>query len=196
MKDRTMQATEWQKKLPMRATYSRIALAPVIFVLCYMSASWAQWAAAALFILASITDYYDGYWARKFKVESNEGRFMDPIADKILVLTALVILLDFKRIDPVMVTLFLSRDILIGGLRSIAATDHIVISAKPTGKWKTAIQMIAIPCLFIYVPVLGLPLREIGYGALWLSVVLSLWSGWEYFSGYRSGRINSQQQKK
>lgn len=188
-----MQPTEWQKKLPMRATYSRIAIAPFIFALCYMAGSWAQWAAAGLFILASITDYYDGHWARKFGVESNEGRFMDPIADKILVLTALVILLDFDRVDPVMVTLFLSRDIMIGGLRSVAAADNVVIAAKPTGKWKTAVQMIAIPCLFIYVPVFGIPLKEIGYYGLWASVGLSLYSGWQYYAGYRTGQKLAKQ---
>lgn len=183
----TMTRPEWQKKLPMLATYSRVAITPVIFVLAYLEQPWALPVTAVLFILASITDYFDGYWARLFKVVSNEGRLMDPIADKILVSTALIILLSLDRVDPLMVSLFMARDILIGGVRAVAASENIIISAEKSGKWKAAIQMISIPCLFIYEPILGIPLKEIGYYGLWVSVVLSLFSGYNYIMGYRRG---------
>lgn len=189
--DHSMTKSEWQKKLPMIATYSRIAFAPVIFALFYVEAPWALPLAAFIFIIASITDYLDGYWARLYNAVSNEGRLMDPIADKILVLTALILLLSKGRVDPLMVTLFLSRDILIGGIRSVAAADNVIISAQQSGKIKTAVQMIAIPCLFIYDPVLGLPLREIGYYGLWISVGLSLYSGTNYIIAYKKGSFKS-----
>jgi CDP-diacylglycerol--glycerol-3-phosphate 3-phosphatidyltransferase len=173
-----------QKKLPMMITWSRMAAAPFMFLALYWENRWAGWITAIIFILGSITDYYDGYFARKFKVESNEGRLMDPIADKILVLAALVVLLAMKRVDAVMVTILLSRDILIGGIRSVAAAEQIIIAAQPAGKWKTAIQMSAIPCLFVNEPLLGLPLAIIGYYGLWLSVILSLISASKYIAGY------------
>lgn len=155
-----------------------------MFIAAYWENRWAGWITAIIFVIGSITDYYDGYFARKYKIESDEGRLMDPIADKILVLAALVVLQHLNRVDPVMVTILLSRDILIGGIRSVAAARQIIIAAQPSGKWKTALQMIAIPCLFIHDPILGLPLAQIGYYGLWLSVVLSLISGFKYTAGY------------
>ena len=113
---------------------------------------------------------------------------MDPIADKILVLGPLIVLLTFDRVDPSMVFLFLARDIFIGGLRSVAAANRVLISAKPFGKWKTGMQMTGIPCLLINEKLWGLPLAQIGYFCLWLSVVLSLISGAQYSYGYWRGR--------
>lgn len=171
----------------MYATYSRILLAPLLFATSYLDKSWAGYAAAVIFIVASITDWLDGYWARKFKVESSMGKLMDPIADKILVLAALLMFLRSNLVDPVMVFLFLSRDIFIGGIRSVAAANSVIIAAKPFGKWKTAFQMVAIPMIFIY-EFLEMPLYLWGYWALWMSVILSLVSGVQYTWGYYTGR--------
>lgn len=140
--------------------------------------------AAALFIFASLTDYLDGSLARKFQVESVVGKFMDPVADKILVSSTLVMLIPSGRLDPFMVIILLSRDTLISGLRSIAATQNRVIAAGTVGKWKTAWQMIAIPAVLIREPLFGIPIYEIGYGILWISVVLSVYSGAQYVIGY------------
>jgi CDP-diacylglycerol--glycerol-3-phosphate 3-phosphatidyltransferase len=85
------------------------------------------------------------------------------------------------------VILLLSRDILIGGIRSIAAADRLIIDAKATGKWKTAVQMVAIPCVLIG-PIGPLPLTDIGRIALWISTILSLLSGWQYISMYLDSR--------
>jgi CDP-diacylglycerol--glycerol-3-phosphate 3-phosphatidyltransferase len=147
----------WKTKLPMYLTYSRAAAAPVILGVLMSGWNSAGWVSAGLFVVAAMTDWWDGMLARRFGVESNMGRFMDPIADKILVLGAIVMLLAMGRVDPVMVFLFLARDIFIGGIRSVAAADNLIIAAKPFGKWKTAIQMLAIPCLLIYEPVFGIP---------------------------------------
>lgn len=141
-------------------------------------------AAALLFMLASVTDYYDGYFARKYNAVSNMGKFMDPIADKILVTSILVMLATYQKIDPMMVIIILARDNFIGGLRSAAAADQIIIAAKPAGKWKTALQMVAIPAVIIDQRFLGIPFEKIGYWVLWISVILSVTSGFEYYLGY------------
>ena len=118
---------KWKNNLPMLLTYSRAAMAPLIVGVLMSGWVMAGWAAAILFGIASVTDWLDGHFARKFKVESNMGRFMDPIADKILVLGAIVMLLNMGRVDPIMVFLFLARDIFIGGIRSVAAANNLII---------------------------------------------------------------------
>src|SRR5262245_53383671 len=177
-------SSNWKHNLPTILTYSRALLAPVILGILMSGWSWAGWVSAILFIIGSLTDWLDGYFARRYKVESNMGRLMDPISDKILVLSAIIMLLAMGRVDPIMVFLFLARDIFIGGIRSVAAANNVVIGAKPFGKWKTAFQMVAIPFLLVYEPILGLPVADIGYYGLWVSVGLSLISGAEYTLGY------------
>lgn len=181
------------RHLPMTLTYSRMFAAPVILAILIWGGMWAGWWAAGIFLLASLTDWLDGFTARRLNIESNMGKFMDPIADKVLVLGALVMLLDMNRVDPVMVFLLLGRDIFIGGLRAVAATNQVVIAAKPFGKWKTALQMVAIPCLLISERLFGLPLGDIGYFGLWVSVILSLISAGEYARGYYRSMGNSLQ---
>lgn len=184
-----MQAeSSWKKQLPMIATYARIVLAPILVVAFSMPTSYAGWLAAILFTIGSITDWLDGYWARLYGAESAMGKLMDPIADKILVLSALIMLLSLGRVGPVMVIILLARDVYIGGIRSAAALDQVIIAAKPLGKWKTATQMVSIPCLFIYEPLFGVPLATIGFFGMWISVALSLISGIEYTYGYYRGQ--------
>ncbi len=178
----------WKTQLPMFLTYSRAVAAPIILGILMSGWSLAGSVSAALFILAALTDWWDGALARRFGVESNMGRFMDPIADKILVLGAIVMLLAMGRVDPVMVFLLVARDIFIGGIRSVAAANNLIIAAKPFGKWKTAFQMAAIPLLLHYDSVWGIPVADIGYFGLWISVGLSLISGAEYTIGYYRSR--------
>lgn len=180
----TVERPKWQKDLPMFFTYLRIALAPVILLVMYIPWSGTGWLGASLFMVASLTDWLDGHFARRFGMVSVAGQFMDPIADKMLVLSAIVVLLAMNRVDPVLVFLLLARDIFIGGLRAIAASKQIIIAAKPFGKMKTALQMVAVPCLFIYDPLWGIPLAKIGYIGLWVSVILSMVSAAEYSLGY------------
>ncbi len=174
----------WQKKLPMTITLSRIALVPLVLVGMQMETLPWRLVAGLLFIVASITDYFDGYYARKYNAVSNMGKFMDPIADKILVTSVLVALIPSHHIGTWMVILILARDTLIGGLRSVAAADQVIIAAKPAGKWKTAMQMVAIPALIIGEDFAGIPVMQIGVWVLWVSVILSITSGFEYLLGY------------
>ena len=183
-----MSSTKNWQWLPMALTYSRVVLAPVLLYIMMTNWFWAGWVSAALFILLSITDWLDGFLARKLNAQSVMGQLMDPIADKILVLSAIVMLLAMGRVDPFMVFLFLGRDIFIGGVRAVAASKNIIIAAKPFGKWKTVFQMIAIPCLLVNEPIFGLPIPQLAYYLLWLSVLLSIISGIEYTRGYYRGR--------
>ena len=172
-------------------TWSRIALCvPIVAVIMFVERPLAGFIAAALFIVASITDWGDGYYARLYDAQSTMGKFMDPIADKILVSTILILMIPLGTLGhygPLLVILLLSRDILIGGIRSIAAADRLIIDAKATGKWKTAVQMAAIPCVLIG-PIGPVPLADIGRIALWVSTILSLVSGYQYIAMYRDSR--------
>ena len=184
---------QWKKNLPMQLTWARIATCPPIIALLLIQdrfdgGALCGYGAAALFITASITDFFDGSLARRYDAVSTMGKFMDPIADKILVSSILIMLLPSGRIDPVLVLLLLSRDILIGGIRSIAAADNVVIDAKAAGKWKTGMQMTGIPMLLVRTPIFGIPLSEIGYALLWVSLVLSVYSGIQYARLYFRNR--------
>lgn len=176
--------TPFQKQLPMVITLSRIFLTPAIVYSLSVESFWWDIFSAALFMIGSSTDYFDGYYARKYNAVSNMGKFMDPIADKILVSCILVMLIPLERIDPYMVMVILARDLLIGGLRQVAAADQIIISAQASGKWKTALQMVAIPAVIVGEKAWGIPFDKIGYWALWFSTVLSVTSGFQYVVGY------------
>ncbi len=178
--------------LPLYLTLARIVLVLPICLLMTLDTSWARVLATLLFIVASITDYYDGYYARKLNAVSNLGKFLDPVADKILVSSVLILLLVQRAIDPWMVMLFVARDTIVGGVRAAASADGVVIDAQTTGKWKAALQMIAIPFLILNDLHKDFPNRNIGYGLLWLSVLLSLKSGFDYCWIYRIGRQNAK----
>jgi len=179
---------KWKQNLPLHLTFSRIYFLPVLIPLILMNGlSW-DISAAVLFILLSLTDAWDGALARKWNVVSSFGKFMDPVADKILVSSVLIALLQLNRVDPFLVIILLARDTFVGGIRSIAAADQLILDAKPTGKWKTGVQMSGI-VMVILESLPGLPaLGQAGRIVLWLSVVLSLLSGYEYFKAYRDSK--------
>ena len=178
--------------LPLYLTISRIILVLPIAYLMSLNSTAGRVAATILFVVASITDYYDGYFARKWNAVSNLGKFLDPVADKILVSSVLILLLIQGLIDPWMVILFVARDTIIGGVRAAAAANGVVIDAQTTGKWKAALQMIAIPLIILNDLHSSFPNRNIGYGLLWLSVLLSLKSGFDYCMVYRTGMLKLQ----
>lgn len=180
--------TTWQKNLPMMFTVSRMFLVAPIVILMNSHHLNVRIAAALLFIFASMTDYWDGYFARKWNAMTNWGKFMDPIADKILVTAVLLMFLPAAKIEPWIVILLVSRDLLIGGIRQVAAADQIIIDASPGGKWKTALQMGAIPAVIIGDGFEEIPLHNIGTVFLWISTLLSLVSGAQYFWGYEKAK--------
>ena len=180
----------WKKSLPMWLTYSRIFFSITLFVSLWEEVPYRFLIAMGFFILGGLTDWLDGHWARRYNYESNHGKFMDTVTDKVFMLAAFLCLLDLGVISTLMIFIILSRDILIGGLRNMAAIQNIALSARKFGKWKTAIQMVAVPMIFFgkHFPVS--PFVLIGYWMLWFSVALSLVSGFDYFIYYnRQSRL-------
>jgi CDP-diacylglycerol--glycerol-3-phosphate 3-phosphatidyltransferase len=171
-------------RLPLYLTTSRIVMVLPTAMFLYWDTNLGRWLATLCFIAASITDYYDGYYARKLNAVSNLGKFLDPVADKILVTSILILLLQKNQIDPWMIILFVARDTIVGGIRAAAAADGLIIDAQSAGKWKAALQMIAIPMLLLNDLHPYIPNHKIGYGLLWLSVLLSLKSGFDYCRAY------------
>lgn len=171
-------------------TWSRVAICPFIVYCLTVNTFGAGVIAAVLFILGGITDWLDGSLARKWNVQTNMGRFMDPIADKVLVSSALIMMIPIHRAGAVLVLLLLVRDILIGGIRSVAAADGLVIDAKAAGKWKTALQMGAIPVLMIDFSFINLPIHQIATAVLWGSVALSMLSGAQYVALYYKAKAS------
>jgi len=180
----------WQTSLPNIITISRILFVPLIVVALWQGTVQGGYIAAALFILASLGDYLDGYLARKYQVESVLGKFLDPIADKILVTSTLVMMIPAREVNPILVIILLSRDNLVNGIRAVAASENLIIAAGQLGKWKTAIQMVSIPAVLIREPVGFIPSYDLGIALLWLSVILSAYSGFQYIQTFVLKRNN------
>jgi CDP-diacylglycerol---glycerol-3-phosphate 3-phosphatidyltransferase len=165
-------------------TISRIISVPVIaFLLLYDSLTYSL-ISAILFSLATLTDYLDGYLARRMNMESDLGRLLDPLADKLLISTGLVMLLPLHRVPAWMVAVIIGREMAVTGLRGLASEKHVVIGASWLGKYKTAFQCAAIIPLLVHYPILGLQFQEAGEYFLWIALFFTLWSGWDYIYGY------------
>jgi len=174
--------------LPNILTMSRVAVIPLLVAAFYLPTPWAQYTATGLFAAASITDWLDGHFARLWQQTSAFGRFLDPVADKLLVSVTLMMLVAFRRLDmpsllPALV--ILSREILVSGLREFLAGLRVGLPVSRLAKWKTGIQMVALGVLLL--DHLGpISLTEIGRGLLWLAALLTLVTGYDYFrSGLR-----------
>lgn len=179
--------------IPNRITLSRIFLIPIFILLLSLPLDWGVWViggahlpvddfvAALLFILAAGTDWIDGYYARKYNLVTNLGKFLDPMADKLLVSSAFILLIEMELIPAWVVILIISREFAVTGLRLVAAGEGIVMAAGNMGKWKTAFQLIAISALLLHnVPFsyLSLPFDMI---TLYIALVLTILSGIDYF---------------
>lgn len=170
---------------PTILTLLRIVLIPVMVALFYIGGDTARWAALGVFIVAALTDWLDGYLARLTKTQSRLGEMLDPIADKLIVCAALVMLVkdgtihDYAVIAAIVIV---SREILLSGLREYLATAQVKVRVSRIGKVKTAIQMIAI-CILIGAPPV-MPhwpmIDEIGAWGLWLAAALTVYTGWSY----------------
>lgn len=189
----------WKKKLPIQLTLSRVYILPFIIFFLYLNSFYYSFLAAVLFIAASITDYFDGYYARKWNLVTNLGKFLDPVTDKILVISILIYLNSVGFVDPYLVIILTLRDTFIGGIRAAAATENVVIAAKSSGKWKTGVQMASIPAIMLgksyknefssYLnPDHFFLLGRIGYIFLWFSTVLSIISALQYYHIYKQNQ--------
>ena len=163
--------------LPNKLTMLRIISIPV-FIIILMTGHY--YISAIIFIAASATDALDGYIARKYDLVTNFGKIMDPLADKLLVVSALICLVELGEVAGWMVIVILAREFTITGLRTVAAAEGLVIAAGWSGKIKTILQMIAVPALLLQnwpFSLIGFPFAEI---MLWASVVMTIYSGIEY----------------
>lgn len=172
--------------LPNVLTYARIAAVPALVAcLMFVEGDAGRWAAFWLFVGAAITDWLDGYLARRLEQQSTLGRMLDPIADKLIVGAALIMLVHDRTIDGVSIwaaIVILCREILVSGLREFLAELKVTIHVTALAKWKTAAQMVALAVLIAgpagdrIMP----GITTAGIGLLWLAAVLTLWTGYDY----------------
>jgi len=177
--------------LPNILTLSRIAAVPVIVLLLLFESKQSCFWAAVLFTAASMTDWLDGYLARKWGIVTILGKFLDPLADKLIVMAALIMLIPLDRVPAWAVFLILARELIVSGIRSIASSEGIVIAASDLGKYKTIFQMIAIVGLLLhyhYYWFFGVQfdflypsLHNAGIFIFYISLFLTVWSGIDYF---------------
>lgn len=140
--------------------------------------------AAVVVALAGVTDLLDGYLARKWKIESLFGKFLDPVVDKVFLLVGLVLLMKLGRVNPYLVILLLSREFLITALRAVAMGEGIVIAAGHSGKFKLIFQMAGLGFLMWYGNVFGFSAAKIGIAILYVALFLSLYSGYYYLRDF------------
>jgi len=186
-------------------TASRIVLVPAVLVLLWMikpevnPLNWRHFQvsppvgndqlysilAVIFFTVASLTDLLDGYLARKYQLVTNLGKLLDPLADKILVLGTMVFLVALNRLPGWMVVVVLSRELAVTSLRGVAGADGVVIAASKLGKYKTVFQDVALGFVMLYYPVYGANVYAVGMVSMMAAVILTIWSGIDYFWAFR-----------
>lgn len=167
-------------------TLSRILLIPVFVVLFITPTPQRSLLAALVFVIAAVTDLLDGYVARKTGQVTRLGKLLDPIADKLLVLSGLILLVQFDRVAALVAILIIAREVAVTGIRAIAASEGFVLEAETIGKWKMALQVIAIVLLILEGSLLPIaqPLHVVGTGLLYAALALALVSGGQYLVSF------------
>jgi CDP-diacylglycerol--glycerol-3-phosphate 3-phosphatidyltransferase len=167
--------------LPNSLTLFRVACIPVLVFLLFFPHKPTSFLAALVFALASISDLLDGFLARRQQLVTTFGKFLDPLADKLIVSSALIMLVPLGRAPAWMVVVIVGRELAITGLRSMAVSEGKVISADELGKKKMVFQIVAILGLLLHYEYFGINFHAVGMSFLWLAVILTLWSGINYF---------------
>ena len=169
--------------IPIRLTWLRIVLIPLMIAIYYVPDSWIDWAgrdmaAMLVFVIAGITDWLDGYLARRWNETSAFGAFLDPVADKLVVAAALIMLVQLGRLDAILAAIIIGREITISALREwmaqIGAQKSVAVSM--IGKIKTVAQMTSIPMLLYHAPINGIDIQRLGTWLIYVAAVLTLWS--------------------
>lgn len=171
---------------PNQLTLFRIAAVPIIIILMLFPSRVCTFIAALLFSGAAITDYLDGFWARKRGMVTTLGKIMDPVADKLLVSSAFIMLTALGWVPAWMACIIIGRELAVTGLRNIIAEKGEDLSASNLGKYKTGFQIAAVIPLMIHYPFFGLNVQVIGNLFLWGALVFTIWSGADYFIRSRS----------
>ncbi|HTR60860.1 MAG TPA: CDP-diacylglycerol--glycerol-3-phosphate 3-phosphatidyltransferase [Candidatus Binataceae bacterium] len=165
-------------------TMLRIACVPVLIWLLMHTGPIPSALAAAVFFVATITDYFDGYIARSYNSVTAIGKFLDPMADKLVITTALIMLTGMARSPHVpawMVVVLVTREIMVTALRAVAATEGMVMGADELGKYKMSLQAIAVTGLLIHYTYFHVDTFAFGMFVLWIALVVTVWSGVDYY---------------
>lgn len=167
--------------LPNTITLIRISVIPFLFILLSSPGEFWSLVLAILFVAASVTDIVDGYIARKYQLITTMGKFLDPIADKLIVNTAMILMIPIGRIPAWIVAITIMRDLVVDGIRSIASSEGLYIQASRLGKQKTLAQIIAVTALMIHYPLFGADAHLVGIIILYIAFFLTIYSGTDYF---------------
>ena len=170
--------------LPNSLSLVRLACLPVIIFFLSYEGRLDSFLAALFFGMAFVTDFLDGYLARRYGAVTLMGKILDPLADKILVIVTMIMLIAIGRIPAWMVMLIVVRELAVTGLRSIALTEGVVIQASSLGKYKTVFQCSATIALCLHYEYLGVDLHVVGLTLLWIALGFTVWSGWAYFRDF------------
>ncbi|KAA0547870.1 CDP-diacylglycerol--glycerol-3-phosphate 3-phosphatidyltransferase [Bacillus sp. BGMRC 2118] len=190
--------------LPNKITVSRIFLIPLFLIVMLVPFEWGDLqvgdfslpvthlVGAIIFIIASCTDWIDGYYARKLNLVTNLGKFLDPLADKLLVSAALITLVELQLAPAWMVIVIISREFAVTGLRLVLAGEGEVVAANMLGKIKTWAQIIAVSALLLHnlpFELVNIPFAMI---SLWVAVIFTIYSGWDYFVKNKAALLKSK----
>lgn len=167
--------------LPNTLTFVRVVCIPLVAVCLAFEGRWGSFLAALFFGIAFTTDFLDGYFARRQGNVTTLGKFLDPLADKILVCATMIMLIPMARIPAWVVLVIVAREMAVTGLRGIAAKEGIVIQASTLGKYKTAFQSSATIGLCLHYDYFSIDFHAVAMILLWVALVLTIWSGWAYF---------------
>ena len=169
--------------IPILLTWLRIVMIPLMIGIYYFPDAWIigvsrDVAAMLVFVVAGVTDWLDGYLARRWNETSAFGAFLDPVADKLVVAAALIMLVQLGRLDAILASIIIGREITISALREWMAQigAHKSVAVSMIGKVKTAAQMISIPMLLYHAPINGVDVQKIGTWLIYVAAVLTLWS--------------------
>lgn len=177
--------------LPNAVSLLRIFTAPVLILFLLSPDKETSFIAAIIFAIAALTDWLDGYLARRMSVETTFGKFLDPLADKLLIATCLIMLIPLGRVPAWMAAVIIGREIAVTGLRGMASLEGVVIAAGSLGKYKTAFQIASVIALIMHYKLLGIDFHALGIVILWIALVFTLWSGIDYFVKFlRKAAIN------
>lgn len=180
-KSRVYERRREMLNLPNLITMLRVAVIPVLFLLLLNPGRAMSLMIAGFFIAAAITDLLDGYIARKYDIVTKAGKILDPIADKLIVSTAMILMIPLGRIPAWIVALIVMRDFAVDGIRHMStAGGGNIVAASKIGKQKTLSQVIAISALLIHYPIFGLDAHKIGIVVLYIALALTIWSGLDY----------------
>lgn len=180
------------KSVPNNLTLLRIACVPLLLIIFPVNHYATDILCAFLFLLAALTDFFDGFFARKFNTTSKLGEILDPIADKVLAVAMLLLLCAGGRLPALLAGLLVIREIAVCGLRCVAAEQGTKLTVEALGKWKTAVLWVAILCLIFNKTILGVPLRVIGMGGIWAALILSWLSAYHYWQTFSRSSLPAE----